>query len=38
VTLEIAGRFLDRRRVRGYVRAHSAKCDSGKTRFLARLS
>lgn len=38
VTLEIAGRFLDRRRVRGYVRAHSAKCDSGKSRFLARLS
>ena len=38
VTLEIAGRFLDRRRVSGYVRAHSAKCDSGKSRFLARLS
>jgi hypothetical protein len=38
VALEIAGRFLDRRRVRGYVRAHSANCDSGKSRFLARLS
>lgn len=38
VTLEIAGRFLDSWRVRGYVRAHSAKCDSGKSRFLARLS
>jgi hypothetical protein len=38
VTLEIAGSFLDRRRVRGYVRAHSPKCDSGKSRFLARLS
>jgi hypothetical protein len=36
--LEVAGRFLDSGRVRGFVRAHSAGCDSGKVRFLARLS
>jgi hypothetical protein len=38
VQLEVAGRFLDSSRVRGFVRARSAGCDSGKVRFLARLS
>jgi hypothetical protein len=38
VQLEVAGRFLDSSRVRGFVRAHSAGCDSGKVRFLAKLS
>jgi hypothetical protein len=38
VQLEVAGRFLDPSRVRGFVRARSAGCDSGKVRFLARLS
>ena len=38
VQLDVAGRFLDSSRVRGFVRARSAGCDSGKVRFLARLS
>lgn len=38
VQLEVAGLFLDSSRVRGFVRARSAGCDSGKVRFLARLS
>jgi hypothetical protein len=38
VQLEVAGRFLDSSRVRGFVRARSAGCDSRKVRFLARLS
>jgi hypothetical protein len=38
VQLEVAGRFLNSSRVRGFVRARSAGCDSGKVRFLARLS
>jgi hypothetical protein len=38
VQLEVAGRFLDSSRVRGFVRARSTGCDSGKVRFLARLS
>jgi hypothetical protein len=38
VQVEVAGRFLDSSRVRGFVRARSAGCDSGKVRFLARLS
>jgi hypothetical protein len=38
VQLEVAGRFLDSSRVRGFVHAHSLGCDSGKVRFLARLS
>lgn len=38
VRLAVAGRFLDSRRVRGFVRARSAGCDSGRIRFLARLS
>jgi hypothetical protein len=38
VRLRVFGRFIDKRRVRGYVRARSAGCDSGKIRFLARLS
>lgn len=36
--LEVAGRFLDSSRVRGFVHARSAGCDGGKVRFLARLS
>ena len=38
VRLEVAGRFLDSSRVRGFIRARSPGCDSGKVRFLARLS
>jgi len=35
---EVAGRFPDRRTALGYLRAHSARCDSGKIPFVARLS
>lgn len=38
VRLEVVGRFLDPRRARGFVRARSAACDSGRVRFLAKLS
>jgi len=38
VRVEVAGHFLDSSRVRGFFRAHSAGCDSGKVSFLARLS
>jgi hypothetical protein len=38
VRLEVSGRFLERSRVRGFVRARSAGCDSGNVHFLARLS
>ena len=35
---ELAGRFRDRRTALGYLRARSARCDSGKIPFVARLS
>jgi hypothetical protein len=38
VRVQIVGRFLNTHRVRGFVRARSAGCDSGKVRFIARLS
>jgi hypothetical protein len=38
VRFKVFGRFLDENRVRGFVRASSARCDSGSVRFLARLS
>jgi hypothetical protein len=38
VRLEVVGRFLNPRQVRGFIRARSAGCDSGNVHFLARLS
>jgi hypothetical protein len=38
VQVKVVGHFLDRDTARGYVRASSRRCDSGKVPFVARLS